>query len=334
MPFRRIKLIAIVTGIYFLNACDLHRYPESDLSNAVYWQTPSDFYQAANYLYQAAFISTSNREYILRADIMSDNAYGSAPDNVSNGSYLPSANFGPWDQNYALIRAANNILGKAEETDLLPEEIAEYVGEAHFFRAYAYADLLRRYGEVPVITKTLDTEDEELYAPRMSRDLVTELIYQDLDLAVEHLMPAIDLQGIRQNNSRVKKGAALTLKSRVALYEGTRGKFNGLPGYQDHLQIALSASKAVIESGEYELFHQFGVDSYHLLFKAQGEGLTNTEAIWTRIFGFDNDNDVNGVNFAQQMSNGEIGATRSLVDSYLCTDGLPIDQSPLSPLIT
>src|SRR5688572_22744132 len=126
MPFRRIKLIAIVTGIYFLNACDLHRYPESDLSNAVYWQTPSDFYQAANYLYQAAFISTSNREYILRADIMSDNAYGSAPDNVSNGSYLPSANFGPWDQNYALIRAANNILGKAEETDLLPEEIAEY----------------------------------------------------------------------------------------------------------------------------------------------------------------------------------------------------------------
>src|SRR5205823_14890987 len=64
---------------------------------------------------------------------------------VSNGSYLPPANSSVWDDAYTGIRATNYLLQKAVESGL-GAQIDRWVGEARFFRAYHYWNLVKTYG--------------------------------------------------------------------------------------------------------------------------------------------------------------------------------------------
>ena len=318
-------------------SCDLDRFPESDLTDAVYWQTENDFEQAANYLYRASHREWYDEDYQLYADNMSDNAVGLAFNPVSNGTFLPTGNgtfmtdqiYQTWADNYTLIRAANKILEKAEETGISESLVRVSLAEARYFRAYGYFDLVRRYGDVPLILKTLDTDDAELFSARTAREVVLDQVYEDLDYAADNL--PLRSEGV--DYGRVSSGTAMAMKSRVGLYEGTRLKYHGTGNINHdedyHLGIARAAALEVMNSGEYSLFDAYGVDSYDVLFKGEGEGSSNPETMWAYIYGFNMENSVNIIYTSQQVSNGELAATRSLVDDYLCTDGLPIDQSPL-----
>lgn len=323
-------LIVLIVGLFTINACDiLEQTPESDLSDVVYWQSENDFRQAANYLYKRFWTGCCGQDYLLYTDNRSDNAIGFDPNEISNGSYQASANFGPWNRDYEVIRSANNLLEKAEVSDLLPQQIDRYVAEARFFRAYAYAELVKRYGDVPLILQTLDTDDEELYTPRTPREQVMDQIYEDLDFAVANLPDADSLRTTAEYG-RVSSGTAQSLKSRVALFEGTWNKFHGDgSSYTAHLEEARDAALTVMQSGQYSLFDGFGSDSYRLLFKNEGEGPENPEVIWIYVYGFGGNNDVNGNQYTQSLSNGRMGGSRSLIDDYLCSDGLPIELSSL-----
>lgn len=323
--FKNIQLI--ITGLFTLSACSLDLVPQADLSDEVFWQTDQDFRQAVNYLYKASEIeSTDMMLYPLYRDVMSDNAVNKDRSTISNGSYLPSANFGPWDRDYEIIRAANNILEHV--ADFASSSSPRYSAEAKFFRAYAYADLVSRYGDVPLITKTLDIDSEELYAPRAPREEVVAAIYRDLDEAAVNL-PANSELNMGTEYGMVTSGAVLALKSRVALREGTWNKFHHNSNFESHLQTAKDAALAVMNSNEYQLFDQFGLESYKQLFKIAGEGPGNKEAIWVYQYGVNYDNSVLTTYYAATTIEGYAGITRSLVDDFLCTDGLPIGKSPL-----
>lgn len=118
--------------------------------------------------------------------------------------------------------------------------VARYAGEAYFFRALQYYDLLRSYGGVPIIEKLLDINSEELYASRNTREEVANFILQDLDLAISGLPMPSKLKDTEIG--RITKTAALTLKSRVALYEGTRQKYREKGEYRGLLQQAKDAA--------------------------------------------------------------------------------------------
>ena len=325
---------SLLIGIY---SCELERLPESNLSDATFWQKENDFKQAANYLYSASHRDFGDDYYELYQDNMSDNAIGLAFNPVSNGTYLPTGNgnvlfdqfYQIWRDNYALIRASNKILEQADIADVDKTGLTTSLSEAMFFRAYGYFDLVKRYGDVPLILQTLDINDNELFSERTDRATIIDQIYADLDYAIENL--PLKSEGV--DYGRISKGTALGLKSRIALYEGTRIKYHGASGndrdFSYHLNLARQASLEVINSGEFQLFTAFGEMSYDLLFKGEGEGPDNPETMWAFIYGFNMENSVNIINTAQQISNGEMAATRSLVDAYLATDGLPIEQSPL-----
>jgi hypothetical protein len=320
-------IFAVFILLVAFNACELNQIPESNLTDAVYWQTDDDFRQAANYLYKVVDIYTWDDHYPLKADIMSDNAVSRTRSNISDGTYLPTGDFGPWNPDYAIIRAANNIIEHVGTTSLKSQLLPEYEAEAKFFRAWAYADLVRRYGDVPLVLKTLDTDDEELYSTRDSRETVTETMYSDLDFAANNLPKASELKS--SNWGRVTRGAALALKSRVALREGTWNKFHTNTNFQSHLQMAKSSALTLMQSNEYQLFNASGNSGYLKLFKNTGEGPSNKEAIWVWIYGIENVGAIHQENFSVNRAQGDYSVTRSLVDSYLCTDGLPINRSPL-----
>lgn len=313
------KFFILLFILSLFNACDVDRLPETQLSDPAFWKTEADLTAAANYLY--TFLpGLPNTD-----DNWTDETYARAPNSISDGSRIAPATDGSYNTPYRLIRAANNIIEKgpqAAKTGVSAAAIDRYIGEAQFFRAWAYFSLLQRYGGVPLILTTLKENSPELEAPAATREAVVEAIYKDLDFAAAKL-PSPKVLGTA-GYGRISNTAALAFKARVALFEGTRSKFHGYGEPNKHLALAVAASKAVIDSKEHSLF-----GNYYNLFQLAGEGPSNKENILVRKYGVSLADNVLNHNSARNLENGSASPTKSLVDSYLMTDGLPTTKSPL-----
>jgi len=302
-----------------VSSCDVNRVPETQLSDEVFWKTDKDLQAACNYLY------TFLPSLPFLDDIWSDDLYGRTPNAISEGSRIAPATDDNFNTPYRLIRAANKIIEKAPlviANGIPALTVDVYIAEARFFRAWGYFLLLQKYGGVPLILKVLKENSDELQAKVNTREEVIQSIYQDLDLAIEKLPTPTKLAGA--GYGRISKTAALAFKSRAALFEGTRSKFHGYGNFQSHLTLALAAAKAVIDSKEHSLF-----GNYFNLFQLQGEGRQNPENILVRQYGVSSVDIVTTHNAARVFENGAGCPTKSLVDSYLMIDGLPITKSPL-----
>src|SRR5690606_19309973 len=150
---------------------------------------------------------------------------------------------------------------------------------------------------------------------RTDRASVVQTIYDDLDFAATWLPTRVALPAAQYG--RVTKSAAWALKARVALYEGTRAKFHNTGDWQSHLTIAVQAAEAVMGQGHI-LF-----PSYSGMFVQAGEGRSNTENIFVKIYGVDNTNLLVSHNYSRDLENGRVAPTRNLLRQYLYADGLP-----------
>jgi hypothetical protein len=306
--------VAVLVGV---SACDVNRLPETNISDATFWRSEADLKSAANYLY--TFLPGFNTE-----DVWSDDAVGLASNNISDGSRLAPATDGNYNTPYQLIRAANNIIEKAPRAASAGQAVIDrYIGEARFFRAWAYFSLVQKYGDVPLILKTLEDNSPELTAPAASRAEIYTQIYQDLDFAASKL-PTPTALGTA-DYGRISNTAALAFKARVALFEGTRAKFHKYGDANAHLTLAVAAAKAVMDSKQHDLFA-----NYFNLFQYEGEGRQNRENIIVRQYGVTVADRVSThAYFRGSLENGNLSPTKSLADSYLMKDGLPISKSPL-----
>lgn len=127
---------------------------------------------------------------------------------------------GTWSGGYSNIRSDNYFLHYANLNAEKTDAANHYIGEGYFFRAWDYFNLLKNFGGVPIITELLtDVDLQKLYAPRNTRYEVAKQILADLDEAIAKL--SWKGEGPGGMAGRLNKEAALTLKARVALYEGT-----------------------------------------------------------------------------------------------------------------
>ena len=108
----------------------------------------------------------------------------------------------------------------------VPEAVRNnYIGLARFFRAWFYYEKVRRFGDVPWVDHPLDpSEVDILYAPRDSRELVMEKVYEDLMFAAENISRTSDAT----QSTLVTKWVAYAFASRVCLFEGTFRKYHQL----------------------------------------------------------------------------------------------------------
>lgn len=117
---------------------------------------------------------------------------------------------GPW----AGISRTNWILNNIDKAaKVSPDKITQYKGEAHFLRALYYFNLVRLFGDVPLI-KTQQTAGDDLQVSRTAKAQVYDLIIQDLKDA-SSMLPAI--YEVSSDIGRATKGAALGLLSKVYL---------------------------------------------------------------------------------------------------------------------
>jgi len=312
IKFPFLYMLGLLLGF---TACDIDRIPETQLADPSFWRSESDLKSATNYLY--TFLPGPTTE-----DTWSDDAFGVAANNISDGSrQAPATANADYNDPYRIIRAANNIMEKALIVPAAPAVQNRYIAEARFFRAWAYVQLLQRYGNVPLIMKPLQNNSPELTAAPAPRAEVLEAIYQDLDYAAATLPTPTALASA--DYGRITNTAAMALKARIALFEGTRSKFHNYGEPVKHLTIARETAKAVMDSRQHDLFA-----NYFNLFQYAGEGRQNRENILVKQFGINHTNNVVNHNFSRNVETGALNGTKSLVDSYLMKDGLPITQSP------
>jgi len=308
-------LLALVM-LTVVSSCDVERLPETNISDLNFWKTESDVKTANNYLY--TFLPGFSTE-----DVWSDDAFGLSANSISDGSRLAPATAGDYNGPYTIIRAANNIIEKAPRAAVTPAVLDRYLAEARFFRAWAYFSLVQKYGSVPLILKTLSEDSPELIGPPATREALVDQIYSDLDFAISNL-PTITSLG-NADFGRISKTGAHAFKARVALFEGTLAKFHSKGDANKHLALALASSKAVIDSKEHALF-----GNYFDLFQMAGEGRQNKENIIVRQYGVSNtERVVTHSYYRGSLETGNLNPTKSLADSYLMKDGLPISKSPL-----
>ncbi|HEY4789673.1 MAG TPA: RagB/SusD family nutrient uptake outer membrane protein [Bacteroidales bacterium] len=323
--------------------------PTAQFTDAVYFKQASDFkaYSAGFYGQLPGWnFGTMDNSSDLSANANS-NGYDLGHGTIS----IPSSSSSSWG--YSGIRSCNILLTKAASYTGTGD-ISQYVGEAYFFRAFAYFDLLKTYGGVPIVTTLLDVNSPELQAPRNSRYEVVTQILADLDQAISKLpleqnIPATD-------KGRVSKWAAEAVKAEVELYEATWEKYVGTTtdgdgttngagskGYDagnvnKYLADVVSLTQDVMANGGYSLWNQNTTSSMTnlsswYLFSLEDAGsnpggfdkTTNKEFVLYSVYDYTYRQC--GINLT--WTSRQLYPSRKFVDMAVCTDGLPPEKSPL-----
>lgn len=331
-----ISSLAVAAIALCMSSC-LDLDPKDQMADTNLWSKPGDFQSFANMMYgwtnsYNEIVSSAGPHGDKRSDLLCDkggyNIYSNGQNTVPAGSSLSDGNYKTF---YDHINRCNILLSRSENYSGNMADIAQAVGEAHFFRAYTYYELLTIYGDVIITDKELDTDSPLLHASRNNRLEVANFIIEDLKQAASHLGKFSELE-----LGRVSREAAWSFLSRVALYEASWQKFHNsnTAGAGTLYTEAINAAKEVM--GKFTLFYneKLGTESYRYLFILEDAvcnpaGVTksaNTEFILSRCY---TEQDPIGKNITKETFNNAQMATRKFADMFLCQDGLPIGKSKI-----
>lgn len=255
---------------------------------------------------------------MMEGDFQSDNILPWDANTVAFSQHVISTSDDSWK--WEVVRACNSFLEYYNRAPLAESVKQRYAGEVLFFKSLDYFNKVRRFGDVPWYDHVLVPGDEDLYKARDSRTVVMANVLKDINQAIAWL-PAKSKTGV----SRVSKDAALALKARMCLFEGTYRRYHDIAGDTEFLEAAYDAAGELMkpEYG-YSLFRgSKPSQAYHELF-IQADYNDNPEVILSREY----DPSLGGANNVSRMIGvGEtpIGFSRDAVEDYLCAaTGKPI----------
>jgi len=335
---KKIYLLLIVLMGVIMTSCNkdfLDRTPLDQISDPDFWTSETDLELYLNSFYDSFegwWVAGGGKAptYDEGTDLAlpNPNTYGGNWTSRLDGVITVPASGGGW--NWGSVRRINYFLKNIDRVESTSEMVEHYVGEGYFFRAWYYFDLFRTFGALPIITKPLSAEDEDiLYGPRNPRTEVADFILEDIDMAISKMKYGSELPDHR---TRLSKDIALMFKARVALYEGTWEKYHAgtdFAGTGDptvYLQIARDAAKQIMDDGNYSLVTGDPNAVYFELFN-QVDYTGNQEVLFFKHF----DGPTYGSDFSNQLWNwpNGYGITLDMTRFYLCSDGLPRAVSPL-----
>ena len=148
-----------------------------------------------------------------------------------------------WNDHYYMINLANKELFYADSLKATDEASLRNIGEACFFRAYSYFDLVKAYGDIPLINFYY-TDAAQGIKPKSPAASIYALIDSDLSVASRYLPLNWDVAGNNTYPGRLTNGAANALWAQTYLFRSNWGQVAGL-------------CNLVIASGQYSLDANF-----------------------------------------------------------------------------
>jgi hypothetical protein len=208
-------------------------YPYDALSPATTWKTEADVEKFLVGCYDGWLRGEDFVEWDCQSDI--GFSYHTHEGNrvIGNGT-LTASNPGNSLYSYTRIRRCLTLLENVDNATFSDESVKkDIVAQARTILAYDYFKMGFRYGGVPIIKSFKDAEEAQV--PRNTEAEVKQYIYDEIDKAIPDLNEERAPWG-----GRIRKGAALAVKMRSALYWGD-------------YQRALDAAKAIKTLNQYEL---------------------------------------------------------------------------------
>lgn len=322
------KIIYILVAILALNSCDvLDMKPLDKVSDADVWEDSALIelyvnasYNSINHEFSQHMLSDASDEtycihnwanfwVIQKGEMTSDNVTGI------------SEKINYWKSAYSNIRTINVFFDRIDDAPVETDLKNRMKGEMKFIRAWIYANLIWRYGDVPLVTDLFEL-NQDYKVKRDSYSDCVDFITKELDEAMTWL-PA---KSSSETLGRATGDACKALKARVLLYAASEQ--NNPSHSKEKWEAAAEATKAVLDAG-----YSLGND-YQSVFLED-----NDEIIFARYFTQANSTDFMLFN-GRNGSNGWTGEnpTQNLVNAYEMTNGelpylneeLPLKINPAS----
>ncbi len=303
------NLLALALLSTLLLSCKedlLNPIPNDRISTAIFWKTETDAVLATNAAYTyLAGLNTFAFDGV--SDIGHTNQVFNVNSFIESGSYDASNSriTEEWTNAYAGIATVNDFLENVDQVTTTNTALIDRLkAEMRFLRAYHYVNLASLYGGVPIVTKTLSTDE----AKQLKRDDIGKV----WDFATSELTAAAGILPATYpaaDRGRITKGAALALLARANLYAG-------------RFQAAATAASDVMKLG-YDLYPTYGK-----LFSYAAEN--NVEVILDRQYvssaGLSNNVFAQMAPYSQKTANNTFVPTKNLTDAYTMKNGLPISN--------
>lgn len=328
------NILLILLLLHLLSACSqnyLDLKPVSSPTSDNFYKTADDIRNAVNGSYAALQSDGITGFSYVFAEIASDNTVPVASGSVTDQDefdrfYIRTTNpyiSGRWNDSYSAIARFNNILDKVGGVTMDETLKKRYTAEVKFLRGLVYFNLVRTFGDVPLVTKTIHDPDEGYAYTRNPKADVYALIEKDLTDAEADLPASYTGADI----GRATKGAAKALLGKVYLT-------------QKNYSLAAAKLKEVINLNVYALLPSYAdvfkvsnknhkESVFDVQYKSGGAGEGNN---WPNSFAPQNSGNA-VINFSGGGNNqptddlvrafeaGDVRKDLSLATSYVSTSG-------------
>lgn len=316
----KIRLLSILIAIMAFTSCEdfLTRPPMDTVTDTPDFWNNEDNYRTMMWafydIYFDGYKSGWTRSNWFAETNIADWVDDNAQKSPTHFTKVAPSTGGGWDFTY--VRRYNQLIDRLNTSTLSEEAKNHWLGVVRFFRGMEYSQLVQDFGDVPWFDTVIESTDEEnLYRPRTPRETVMDKVMEDLIFACKNIRESDGTKGLTVN-----RAVALAYTSRLLLFEGTWQKYreNNTAAATKFLEAAKNAAAELMGMG-YTL-----CDDFKSL--TTSESLANNpEIIIYREY-------TEGILMHSLMSfqNTEIegsSPSRSLIESYLSANGLPINQT-------
>ena len=300
-----IKYLCTSTMALGMTACaDLDLNPLSEGASENWYHDETEIEMSLNDLWRPDFFPIDEIDWdddIMNRNGSNDITLGTVTSQWGNSSTR-------WTSLYKAISRATKVIEALENgtaSGISESKVNQYKGEAYFMIGFGYCELVTYWGDC-VLNKGM-TLDEAYNATRTQKSEVLAYAYECLDKAIAYLPES------HKGHQRPTKGTVLGIKARFALFH-------------EDWQTAANSAEQCMNSGVYSLHGNyaelFRADiSPELMFYFKGDlGLKKGYGFLAAIQSY----------IIRKVGGyASLGPSTELLCSYTCTDGLPIDKSPL-----
>ena len=298
-------ILSAVAAVLLASCADLDIAPLSELASGNWYTTETEIKMSVDDWYRPDFFQID--EFYWSDDCL----YRDRENEITLGTINSQTGFVAtrWSNCYKAISRAFGVIKGLESgaaTGLSEAKYNQYLGEAWCMIGFSYGQLATYFGDC-VLAKSAMTLDESYTATRSPRKEVMAYAFECLDKAAG-LLP-VSYSG----QQRLTKGAALGFKSRFAIQV-------------EDWAVAVDACQRCMELNAYTLHSNYkdlftATSSKELMFYFQGD--------LSVPYGVGPFSNVRNFTLRTLGAHTNTGPSYQLYASYLCTDGLPIDESPL-----
>lgn len=278
MKFNKIAILLLSAGLLTTTSCDFMDCDESDnytlqeiqgsynrvkqFVTSIYGYLPSDFCNTHGAMLDAA---TDDAIHVYESSAIQRFVNGTWSANYTVDDKFAYYYNAIHDANYYLTTLSGLTFDTWENGDDYQDWMQNYDNyqyQVRFLRAYFYFELVRRYQNVPLITKPLSQTEANQIEPSSAQEVLKFIINECTEIAPK--LPIKSTSIAQAENGRATRAMAMALKSRAALYAASP-LYNTNGDNAKWTEAAKASHDIIASAGELGL----GLDTYANLFKSK-----------------------------------------------------------------